>query len=421
MVDQVKMKKVMASINPNMKRANQKVTKVGRMGDTEITMPNYSGMQKKLDDGVITAGAGAVEGTAVLSTGEGGGTKFLREDGDGTSSWQLTAGSGDNLGNHIATQTISGIDISASNISGTTISGVNVTSGLNPGHTHTEVALTTIPVFNDTGSTLLKGKAVYITGWNAGIGAMNVELADADDPSKMPSVGLIEGNITAGNTGFVINAGNLTAIDTTAFSVLDELWVDPTTPGDLTATKPVGLTCAIQKVAQVARDNAAGVLIVFGAGRSNDVPNVINVPGTVSGTNIAAISGVTVNNTADIANISGIQVGISGTTIQNTSDISILSGVTVQNTSDIASISGIQVSTSGTIVAHLADSTDPHGALLEQTNLSGVAISGTSLAPLGDHTTSAVALSVGTIMASDSNPPTASNYPQGTIFIEYTA
>ena len=28
------------------------------------------------------------EGTAILSTGEGGGTKFLREDGDGTSSWQ---------------------------------------------------------------------------------------------------------------------------------------------------------------------------------------------------------------------------------------------------------------------------------------------------------------------------------------------
>jgi len=31
---------------------------------------------------------GATEGTAVLSTGETGGTKFLREDGDGTSSWQ---------------------------------------------------------------------------------------------------------------------------------------------------------------------------------------------------------------------------------------------------------------------------------------------------------------------------------------------
>jgi hypothetical protein len=34
----------------------------------------------------------AVEGTAVLSTGEGAGTKFLREDGDGTSSWQSASG-----------------------------------------------------------------------------------------------------------------------------------------------------------------------------------------------------------------------------------------------------------------------------------------------------------------------------------------
>ena len=40
-------------------------------------------------DGVTTL---APEGTAVLSTGESGGTKFLREDGDGTSSWQSAAG-----------------------------------------------------------------------------------------------------------------------------------------------------------------------------------------------------------------------------------------------------------------------------------------------------------------------------------------
>ena len=32
--------------------------------------------------------SGTPEGTAILSTGESGGTKFLREDGDGTSSWQ---------------------------------------------------------------------------------------------------------------------------------------------------------------------------------------------------------------------------------------------------------------------------------------------------------------------------------------------
>ena len=36
----------------------------------------------------ITNVVGLVEGTGVLSTGEAGGTKFLREDGDGSSSWQ---------------------------------------------------------------------------------------------------------------------------------------------------------------------------------------------------------------------------------------------------------------------------------------------------------------------------------------------
>jgi len=41
------------------------------------------------------AAVGAPEGTAVLSTGEVGGSKFLREDGDGTCSWQApAAGSG---------------------------------------------------------------------------------------------------------------------------------------------------------------------------------------------------------------------------------------------------------------------------------------------------------------------------------------
>ncbi len=43
------------------------------------------------------AGSGAPEGTAVLSTGEAGGTKYLREDGDGTSSWQTIAAGGGNM------------------------------------------------------------------------------------------------------------------------------------------------------------------------------------------------------------------------------------------------------------------------------------------------------------------------------------
>lgn len=45
----------------------------------------------------ITDLAHTPEGTAILSTGEVGGTKFLREDGDGTSSWQAVPGGGDAL------------------------------------------------------------------------------------------------------------------------------------------------------------------------------------------------------------------------------------------------------------------------------------------------------------------------------------
>lgn len=47
------------------------------------------------DDTWATPPSSAPEGTAVLSTGETGGVKFLREDGDGTCSWQVPAGSGD--------------------------------------------------------------------------------------------------------------------------------------------------------------------------------------------------------------------------------------------------------------------------------------------------------------------------------------
>jgi hypothetical protein len=46
--------------------------------------------KKYVDDNA----GGAPEGTAVKSTGETGGSKFLREDGDGTCSWQTPASGG---------------------------------------------------------------------------------------------------------------------------------------------------------------------------------------------------------------------------------------------------------------------------------------------------------------------------------------
>ena len=68
----------------------------------EVTLSDGSvaGYVKNDANGVLSGGnagsaAGAVEGTAVLSTGPELITKFLRSDGDGTCSWQVPSGSGD--------------------------------------------------------------------------------------------------------------------------------------------------------------------------------------------------------------------------------------------------------------------------------------------------------------------------------------
>jgi hypothetical protein len=58
--------------------------------DRAITLPDAAGTLLMTDgDGSNLTG---LEGTAVVSTGETGATKFLREDGDGTCSWQAAGG-----------------------------------------------------------------------------------------------------------------------------------------------------------------------------------------------------------------------------------------------------------------------------------------------------------------------------------------
>jgi len=88
------------------------VTAAGALMDSEVTnldqvkafdAADYAtAAQGALADSAIqpvdlAAVATSGEGTAILSTGETGGSKFLREDGDGSCSWQAIAGGGDAL------------------------------------------------------------------------------------------------------------------------------------------------------------------------------------------------------------------------------------------------------------------------------------------------------------------------------------
>lgn len=89
---------------------------------------------------------GAPEGTAVKSTGETGGTKYLREDGDGTCSWQLPsagaetdpvftaweAGVGD-IVTHDASEFAAALGLDDNYVTDAQVTIINNTSGTNSG------------------------------------------------------------------------------------------------------------------------------------------------------------------------------------------------------------------------------------------------------------------------------------------------
>ena len=93
-------------------------------------------------------------------------------------------------------------------------------------------------VRNNTGSTLEKGKAVYVTG---GHGSSDLEVALADKSSGTHSdgtLGLVYENITNNTTGYIVTQGFLQGFATNglAGNEGDKVYLD--TNGDLTTTRP---------------------------------------------------------------------------------------------------------------------------------------------------------------------------------------
>ena len=144
------------------------------------------------------------------------------------------------------------------------ISFANLSAGISVGNA-TQLQFTAL---NNTGSTITKGSAVYVSGHTT-----ETQVADADNTSaaSMPAFGIVADDIANGATGTIVIGGEVSGINTSAFSVGDELFVG--TAGALTATKPTG-TALIQKIAKVTKAAASGELLVTGAGRSNDLPNL---------------------------------------------------------------------------------------------------------------------------------------------------
>jgi len=153
---------------------------------------------------------------------------------------------------------------------------------------------------NASGSTLLKGKVVAISGVSGN--ETLVDLADADDVASRPAFGLVFADANNNAVCEVVTFGNLSGLNTSAFTEGDTLYVS-TVAGELVNVAPTGEAVDIQNIGRVIRSHAsAGIIKVGGAGRANATPNLDSAKmflGNASNQSVSvAMSGdVTIDNT----------------------------------------------------------------------------------------------------------------------------
>jgi uncharacterized protein YkvS len=177
------------------------------------------------------------------------------------------------------------------------------------------------------------GTPVYQVAYNSGQDRLDVEESRASNSITMPSKGVVSTDLANNTNGQIIVYGELEGVNTQAFDVGDELYVAP--GGGLTNVRPTDPTHLVQKIAVVLKKSTAnGAILVYGAGRTNDVPNNISIAGSITAVDGFFSGNVTVGGTItyeDVKNIDSIGI------ITARSGIDVLSnGVNVSGASTIS-------------------------------------------------------------------------------------
>ena len=132
-----------------------------------------------------------------------------------------------------------------------------------------------IRVFNGTGSAIAKGKAIYIYDSHNN-NVSNVALAQSNDPSTMPSVGITLNQIANGAEDYAVSYGKVQGVNTSGFQEGETVYVSNTVPGGISNVKPystINSVDQIQNIGICVKAATNGVVFVTGVGRSNDIPN----------------------------------------------------------------------------------------------------------------------------------------------------
>ena len=121
-------------------------------------------------------------------------------------------------------------------------------------HIHGDLAGSVyIHVKNLSGGTLAKGTPVRVTGAVGDTTTLEVAAADSASAGTMPAIGILSDSLAANASGHAVVGGELTSLDTSAYSIGQPLYV--AAGGGLTGTKPNSGT--IQQVAIVGRVHAS--------------------------------------------------------------------------------------------------------------------------------------------------------------------
>ena len=126
-----------------------------------------------------------------------------------------------------------------------------------------------IEVRNTTGSTIPANSAVYISG----VSGNNDLIALAVNTGTNPAMGVTTSSINHNSNGIMIIGGEIGSFNTSSYSENDTLYLS-STAGQLTNVRPGAETQFVQNIGRVVRSDNNGTIIVQGAGRANDIPNL---------------------------------------------------------------------------------------------------------------------------------------------------
>jgi hypothetical protein len=217
-----------------------------------------------------------------------------------------------------------------------------------------------LKVINNTGSSIANGTPVYVTGTSSGQSYPNIALAQANSSSTSAVLGLTNGTIASGATGYVCTSGLLTPCNTGSFSVGQVLYLSPYSAGQMMNTvPPTGYAVQIGVVAYANTPNGSiyvkqttplavsASTIVGQVAVANGGTGAATLTGYVKGSGTSAMTASSTIPTTDLSGtITNAQLANSAITINGTST-SLGGSISVGTVTSVAATAGTGISVSG--------------------------------------------------------------------------